>query len=371
MRFKSLFHRYFFIAILLVWVLFFIARSGLISTFWEDQILRVPRLSAPEFVEVPETEFGELSEAKFVISNNGKSRLQLANFRKGCTCDILGVKEGEKLVELTTLSLAPGEASEVSFIQKMRGEIGKEMNSLIAFETNDPSKPMASITIRVAKITGGLTIIPEFINTGLLQEGQIFESFLDLFGDPSSSNEIEKVVSTLPAIVTARFIPLSKTEYRPMDRVGKQFLGRVAIKLCGKTAANINCSVQVFLKSRPGQPDIVAVNGTIAKMVEAHPEMIVLPQHSEKGPIFQLSCSARSPFRKPFELKISDCPTGFAVDLDSTQPNTIHRIKVTVTDPIVASRLASKGSLKLTFTCIFDGINYDFSIPIKWVSGET
>jgi len=345
--------------------LLLVSNSGL---KWQNYSLWAPRLEAPDLVSLAEAEIGELWEAKFIVSNQGSQPLQLTNFRKGCACDVLGTREGETLLDLSTLNLKPGESAEIVFIQKVRGEIGKEMASLVAFETNDPSKPTYSISFRIPKITGGLLIVPEFIDLGILKEGQEIESVLELFEDQSTANEIAKIESTSPKAIKTRFVSINESPYRPIDRPGKRFLGRIFINTYGDTVGNIDYFIKVFVKSRSELPDKIAVHGTVSKNIAFYPETVVIPHRSELFSSFHFSCAARSSFKIPFTMKVNYCPPGFVVKVDSLTPSTVHTIKISVNDQKILSKIDFNKQQHINFSCLLNNEVLEFTLPIRFIS---
>lgn len=335
---------------------------------WRKYIFGTPRLEAPDFISLPEAEIGGLSEAKFIVSNQGNQPLQLTNFRKGCACDVLGTREGETWVDLTALNLKPGESSEIVFIQKVRGEIGKAMASLVAFETNDPSQPTYSVSFRIPKITGGLLIVPEFIDIGIIKEGQEIESVLELYEDQSNVNEISKIETTSPKNIKTRFVPTNDSQYRPAERPGKRFLGRIFINTYGESAGNIDYFIKVFVKSRSELPDKISVHGKVSKNIEFFPEAVIIPHRSELDSSFRFSCAARSSFQKPFTLKVRHCPPGFTAQVNSSSPNTIHTIKISVTDTNKFANINFNKPQYIHFACLLDNQEHEYMLPIRLIS---
>lgn len=335
-------------------------------TVWEYSVLGAPCLVSPDWIEVTEKEFGTLVETKFVVSNSGKSTLQLTNFRKGCACDSLAVVEDGKNISLTSMNFAPGKSAEISFTQRVRGEVGKEMSSLIGFETNDPSHPNFSLSIRGPKVTGGLFIIPEFLDVGSLLKGQIFESYLELFCDSGAEKIVVKVLSTAPDQVQARFIPLSEMKNPSTNPSDKNFLGRVLVRVRGDNPGGINSFVKVFLQSRPDLPDSVKVFGKVVQLVEFYPDVVRFPQQSETGKIYQVNCIARSPYGQPFTLEVKESPRGISVEIESKQPKDFHSIKIAVIEPSKIDQMMSGKPLVLSFFGLIDGKPFRFTLPIQW-----
>lgn len=339
-------------------------RTGWFSKTWQEQIVGIPQLEAPDVVDAPVTEQGQLAEAKFSLTNRGKKQLVLTEFHSGCACDGLEVKEGDRYVRLTELRLEPLHSAEVRFVQSARGEIGGEIRNAIYFLTNDPAQPEAKVVVRIPTITGGATILPTHLEMGVLGVGGHYQATVDVYDRSGQNRPVESVSSSLPETIRVRFIPKGDCVNPPTGIDSTAFLGRVAVSAITDRAVDINGVIKVHLLSRPEKPDIVTINGRVAPQVDVAPATIALPLQSENGPVYQSSFICRSPFQAPFALTVAKCPPELVVTIDDRTAKTRHLITISMAGQTRLKDRVSECIYQVKLNAQFEGVSAIITIPV-------
>ena len=105
----------------------------------EDELAQAPRLKLDqttyEFGTINE---GELVKADFVITNTGKSPLNIRETKANCGCTVS---------KLNKNTLAPGESSKISVTFNSKGRRGRQ-NKMVTIFSNDPKAPTQRVTIK-------------------------------------------------------------------------------------------------------------------------------------------------------------------------------------------------------------------------------
>ncbi len=322
-----------------------------------------PEIDCLTFFQMPETEHGQLATASIEISNRGGLPLLLSNFRKSCACDSLLAKINGEFVSFTNLEIKPYSSVEVQFIQRARGEIGKEMVSPVIFNSNDPDRPEISITFRFPLITGGVSFSPSMIDFGAIKPGDVYETNVDVFDKSGKNRKILEVRCSDAQLLKVKFNPPEECKVKPNDSNSGSFLGQVNIKLSSIQPKAIQESIKIFVHAREESPDQLQIIGKVASPVEFSPSEIVLPRNSINGPIYTATIICKSPFKESFSIKSATPNQHF--DIKITKKNTDTITAEVTFHPAENHRMTDKESLYLlNFVADFSNKKYDFRVPI-------
>lgn len=269
-----------------------------------------------------------------------------------------------------TLTIESGRVADMRLVQRVRWEVGHEVKSAVTFRSNDPARPEATVVVRIPTVTGGVSFSPTVVTTGTLQVGgAAFESFVDVLDRGGQERRVDSVTSSHPHLIRVRFQPAAECPHPPTDLDAGKFLGRVVITVSTDRPEAVDGTVRVYLADRLDRPDVVAVRGRVAGLIETAPTAVVLPRHSEAGVLYKSSCVCRSPFGMPFTLSVRDCPPELAVTLAGTDSAAFHPVTISVPTP---DRLPTKGgevTFRITLVARFGEQSHEFTIPVTVRTG--
>lgn len=163
-------------------------------------------LAAPELaVDQPVHDFGTVVQGKkvdhvFTFRNRGDAPLNVARVRTSCGCTAANV---------TNKTLSPGGKSELK-VTFDSSTFGGNISKLIYLETNDPQKPVATLTLK-GNVAEEIVVTPRQLNFGTVKTNASKEMTVTVSNQGSKPLKLTSVKSPLPQVT----IKTGKTTLKP------------------------------------------------------------------------------------------------------------------------------------------------------------
>ena len=152
-------------------------------------------LAAPELaVDQPVHDFGTVVQGKkvdhiFKFRNRGDATLNVARVRTSCGCTAANV---------TSKALPPGGKSELK-VTFDSGGFGGNISKLIYIETNDPQKPVTTLTLK-GNVAEEISVTPRQLNFGSVKTNASKEIIVTVTNQGGKALKLTGVTSPLPQV---------------------------------------------------------------------------------------------------------------------------------------------------------------------------
>jgi hypothetical protein len=224
-------------------------------------------------------------------------------------------EDGGSFRPVEELHLSPEQATNLRVRLAVNGPPGESLRSSIAFRTNDPDSPEWRLEVFVPRIIGGLVTVPRTVVLGTVLTGRTARQVLEVRDPNPEPQEIERVSTTHPDGLAARWLPAEGDERASASPVAGAFLGRVEVSLLCSDPGTIDEGVDIYQAGR--RPVRVSVVGRVAPLVELSPVELLLPRSSATGDIWFGTCMCPSNEHLPLQVSPGASDDGLAIRISA------------------------------------------------------
>jgi hypothetical protein len=319
-------------------ILSYFASTGQLRRAWLSVVQGQPEIHYPAKLNLGGHEIGEVVVAPFTIANRGRSELVIDQVRTNCSCTGMEQVRDGHYVRVESLRLQRGEEIQLVMHVSVRGvPPGAEMVNVVEFHTNDPSQPTGHIEAIIGPVSRGVSTNPGSVVFGSAPVGRKVLRVLDVRDTAMLPRRVERVTSTNPARVTARFLPVKNSPEGGQAHPDGVLCGQVEVCVDTSSPGEVNEALHIFLAGETRNPDAVAVIGKVTSPFEMSPSLIVLPRASGAGALYHATCVCRSTNAEPFTLSVESVPPGIAAMVLPGKSPHVCTIRITL-DPRRSTR---------------------------------
>jgi hypothetical protein len=317
----------------------FAVRSGEARRQWAAWTHSEPVLDCPTSFDLGEREHGETATVRFEVANHGGGELVIDEVSGTCTCVGLEREVGGQFVPVVELRLGPKERAPLALRPTVRGPAGGSMRNLIAFRTNDPTRPHVGIEVVVPRIRGGVVAVPTSVSFGDVVQGSVARQTLEIRDGATIPRSVARLESSDTERVSVRLLPTEDTAGTAEDG---QFplIARAEVEMRTDRLGPGDAEVRIILSGEDRPPDLVPVHGRVAAAVEASPPSLLLPRTSDAGPVYSGSCLCQSLEGKPLTLTLASAPEGLTALIMEGDAGASRRVVQISLDPQRGQSLA-------------------------------
>jgi hypothetical protein len=261
-------------------------------------------------VDLGEQEIYTLVSGRFSVANRGGTELLLNQFRVSCAnCTGIGRELDGRPVRVQEVRVPPGQSIELTVQQAVHGPVGGSNQAAINFKTNDPNVPEGRLLVRVRRVGGGVEMCPRSVVCGSMRAGDSVRHVIHVTDESPSPRQIERIVSSDPEGVKVRQLAAEPT---PASGSRGKHIARLEVTICSLAAGPIEERLEIYLTGR-SLPCVLPVSGLVRALVDVTPRTLLLPQMSDRGPIYEAKCLCRTTEDKPVKLRVETCPPDITV----------------------------------------------------------
>ncbi len=290
-------------------------RSGGLLRQWAVVTQSAPVMDYTSVVDLGPREIGTVAHGQVTIANRGGGELLVEQIRSSCGCAGLERAVGDKLQQVETLRLGPGEKAELVVRVSVRGEVNQPYRFVLTARTNDPTRPEAAVEVVIPKVGGGITTTPATVAFGKVVVGDTARQTLDLFDSAAKPRKVVKVATVDPERLSARLMPVPDSSSEEARSQAGRLIGRVEVTLRGDRPGPAGNELRIELDEEGRGPQAVSVSGQVVPPVEVIPQRLTLPRSSGTGPVYYAQCVCRCAKGEAVVLRPSSVPAGLRVDI--------------------------------------------------------
>lgn len=271
---------------------------------------RDPVAVFPSSIDFGEQEIGRRAVAQFSICNKGGSELLLHDIRADCGCSGLEREIDGKTCRLESLRVAPGQKVALAVHSAFQGQTGARGRNVLAFRTNDPTHPEATIELTACPLRGGFIVSPTRIIFGRIPQGGEVQRIVSVYDAGPQPRRIARFITTPPGLLNARLLPAAEQEPWPD---GQSLVGRVEVSAITAAPGRLEGQLLIFVENEQRPPNVVPVIGQVVGDVEVMPSSVVLPRRSGNGLLYKATCMCRSPTGQAMQVTVESTPPELTV----------------------------------------------------------
>jgi hypothetical protein len=274
---------------------------------WQPFSAIPPRIEYPASLDLGPGETGVVVACPVHVKNSGDSDLHVDEIRTNCSCTGLEKLVDGKHVRVESLTIKPGETSELWIRVTVRGvPVGTKMNNVIQFRTNDPTHIQGQMVAFVPHVSGGVQVRPKEFFLGTVPQGSEARHTAEIWDDAAETRKIVDVVSSQPQRIAVRRLSLEAADSAPAKQAAGQRVGRFEFNVNTTKTGEFYETIEIQVEGRA--PDTMIVSGRVAAPVELAPALLVLPRQSESGLVYSALCVCSAD--KSVNLTVESCPLG-------------------------------------------------------------
>jgi hypothetical protein len=251
--------------------------------------------------------------------------LVIDDVRSSCGCAGLERETDGLPARIESLRVLPGAEQALAIRAVVRGPVGGGIRHVVSFRTNDPGRPTASVEFLVAKIKGGVTSKPSNAVFGTVVTGTAARQVLEIHDEGLLQRRIDRVASSHPHLFQARLLSVTAG---PGEVTPPTLIGRVEVTLQTQRPADLTGNVEVYLTDGNRPPDLIAVVGRVANLVEPTPSILLLPRRSANQLLYFGECCCRTAVDEPLELAVTEAPPDLAVQIIPTNDANAKTVRI-------------------------------------------
>lgn len=259
----------------------------------------------------------------FVLRNKGRAELNIQKVQTGCGCTT---------VRLGSMTLEPGEKTELTVKLSLRGRSGKQQKSIYV-QSNDPENPMFQLQIvgetggiepqKDMVLSEGLKIEPGRINFGNIEEGAEVQRKLTI----TSTNDIPFQI-----LGAKTSCPNLKAEVKEIEK-GKRYIVEVRTVPPLGVGPHQSCIHVNVEDSRVREFEIPVCSRVVPELYFV-PIRIQIPAEKEVAAGVSRYLCLRSRSKKTFQILSVESPIPEAkVDIRPDKSSNTYRIRISNLTP--------------------------------------
>lgn len=292
-----------------------------------------PTIEYASELNLGDRENGERVIARAALRNRGDEDLFIDRITSNCSCTGLELEQDGSFVRQEALRIPAGQSLEAAIRVTVGGvPIGAEMANAVSFRTNDPNHPQGRISVRVRRVHGGLTSVPDSVVFGAVLTGTREIRRVALYDNAAAPRVIESVVSLSPK-VSVRMLPPAPAPSAFAAQQPGQCLSNLEVALDTKAPGDVEAAIEVRLKDSRRPPDRIRVAAKIEPPLAVFPEKLLFPRSPTASGVESAVCVVKSRREEAIQLSVGDLPQGVAAEVVAAPAPHIRHVRITWNRP--------------------------------------
>lgn len=332
---------------------------------------RRPLLRCPQILDLGEREFGETAVGRFTVANAGGGILVLKDFATSCSCAGVEQDEGGNFRRVEVVRLPPGEQVELGVRVAVGARPGTPQIVHVAFDTNDPARPLARIDVIVSRVRGGVYAQPSALIFGTVPVGAPARRVINLYDNGVTGRRIAKVHCTPPERFDVRPVPLSSNETAPSHETAGRLMARLEVTARTMQPGSLDGRI-VIQSAEPGRsPDIIPVSGEVSDGFDCWPSTLVLPRRVGDAFLYRGEVLLRHREGKSFRVEVETLPPGISVNVRAVTAQQDQYVLTVERRPVNAHPGSSASPARIGLRVLTDAKAVRLQIPVLISGGKS